>query len=115
MFKNAIPSRTSDLRSFNDVHTGAKIREAVTDVLSSFGISVEDVCRFVTDNASNMIKAFENEFAYALQDSPEESEDFEVRALPLGALEEEADSDVEDNDDDMSEDDDEQLLHELNS
>ena len=75
---------TIAVRRFPHPHTAENIRQIVEEVLHEWSIPLSKVKAILTDNASNMVKAFRQEVELAVEeDSSDESDNESTEALEL--------------------------------
>ena len=65
------------MRNFSHPHTGEHVRELVDEVLREWEIPVSKVVAILTDNGSNMLRAFST-LVQDKESNDEESENMEV-------------------------------------
>jgi hypothetical protein len=58
--KHKLHRVTLAVRRMPSQHTGDRIREVVEDILREWGLGIEKVGKILTDNGSNMVKAFKS-------------------------------------------------------
>ena len=103
---------TLAVRVFPHPHTAERVRNLLDEILKEWGID-EKLYLVITDNGSNMVKAFQSDVLASIADSSEESMDEEEDVDEASDDDDSADEAVEGEEDEESEFDIKELQHDI--